>query len=530
MSASIIKKIRALILFRVLITYILLAVFFFHGKYFTIFHYPQYINYLSVFIFLITIIYLLILKRLKSGFYVFAYFQIAFDVIIIVAIILITGGVESWFSFLLLLNIIGSGIVLGSRSVMIFASLSTIAYGVSIDLQYYSIIPISYSATLNFRDFIYNIFTNITAMFLTAYLSRNLLLGIERTSATLQKAETSIKDLRAFHKEIIENIPSGLIYTDTYGNILLFNRSAEHITNIDKTRANEKTIKNIFPFIEELSVMKKFKGFLNKDDCKKTIELNITEHLNSDNKIIGYIATFTNITRIEEMERDIKQKEKLAAIGELSANIAHEIRNPLAALRTSVEMLRESDKNKDRNKKIMDIALHEMDRLNKIITDFLMYSNPRPPNFKRISLTRVLNETVYLVRASISAASDISIEHSIEDGIVIKADEDKIKQVFWNLSLNAVQALENKGAISITMNKNRSSRSAVSIVFKDNGIGIKPDDMEKIFYPFFTTKKEGSGLGLATVYRIVNEHSGIIKVHSKVNEGTVFEIILPEEQ
>ncbi|MCI4625023.1 MAG: ATP-binding protein [Candidatus Magnetoovum sp. WYHC-5] len=252
--------------------------------------------------------------------------------------------------------------------------------------------------------------------------------------------------------------------------------------------------------------------------------MNISTHLDENNISIGYVFTFTDITRVTEMERYMKEKEKLAAIGELSANIAHEIRNPLAALRTSIEMLKEKTEAEGRERKIMEIALREMDRLNRIITDFLIYSNPNPPEFKTILLSQVLKEILSMLNQHVRSNGNIKIKYNLAEQVYIRADENKLKQVFWNLALNAVQAVDFNGEVEISLIQ---KGGFAKIFFKDNGKGIEPANMVKIFYPFFTTKKDGAGLGLAMVYRIVNEHRGVVNVTSKPGEGASFLVVLP---
>ncbi|MEO5359359.1 MAG: ATP-binding protein [Nitrospirota bacterium] len=550
-----ITKLRSLILLRVFITYLLLASFFLYDQKFVIFIYPTFLSYLAASIFFLTIIYLVIFKVLQKSyeqsdekssiaveksFYHFTYFQVIFDIFLIITLILITGGIDSWFSFLLLVNIISAGITLGKRTILIVAGLSGILYGIALELQFYQILKVPYVRSLSPKDFFYNIFANITALFLIAYLSRNLLINLERTSTTLIKTERDFSDLYAFHREVIENIPNGLLYTDTDGSIMLFNRPAEEITGINREAAVGMTITEVFDFV--ILPVKKgiYKGTMTA--TQKIIELKLSEHKDNTGQMMGFVITFEDLTKITELEREMKEKEKLAAIGELSANIAHEIRNPLAALRASIEMLREGKVPADKTSRVMEIALYEMDRLNKIITDFLVYSNPRPPEFKIISVTAVLRETIEMLRNSLvgqtgQTGQDTSglqlIASGIDDDLTINGDKDKLKQVFWNLCLNAVQsfgcpvaeALDKRIVIDA-----KALHGYVRITFEDNGGGINPDTLTKIFYPFFTTKKGGSGLGLAIVYRIIQDHMGRITVSSIEGEGTTFTIILPMAQ
>ncbi|MBF0518961.1 MAG: PAS domain-containing protein [Nitrospirae bacterium] len=538
-----IRKIRALILLRVGITYLLLASFFLYGGKFAVFPYPDLLSNLAVFIFILTILYLLVLKRLQKTpdpkttgrFHLFTYFQIVFDSFIIFFLIIITGGIDSWFSFLLLVNVISAGVTLGRAPIMIMASLNSIGYGTVIVLQFYRILKVPYSVTLIGQDFFYNIFANMTALFLTAYLSRHLLIRLEKTSSTLKQAESNFQDLYSFHQEVIENIPAGLIYTDKDGKIMLFNRPAEKITGISRETATDRTLYDIFKFVPVQMDTGIFKGTITDytDDSEKIIEMKISTHTNNSGQLLGFVTAFEDQTRITELQRDMKEKEKLAAIGELSANIAHEIRNPLAALRTSIEMLREDSLSgtlkPERTTRIMDIAIKEMDRLNKIITDFLIYSSPKPPNLTSVYLNRVLRESVDMLRTSVITYAEggrhISINYDEpESSLMIHCDEDKIKQVFLNLGINALQSLTEGGGLSISVKR---LGDFVKITFSDTGTGIDSDVLKKIFYPFYTTKRGGSGLGLAIVYRIIEEHSGKIKVVSFPQKGTTFDIFLP---
>ncbi|MBF0321306.1 MAG: hypothetical protein HQL01_16075 [Nitrospirae bacterium] len=202
------SKLRSLILLRVFITYLLLASFFLYGQKFVIFIYPMLLSFLAAFVFVLTIIYLIIYKAIrksynKSGrsveksFYYFACFQIILDIFLIITLILITGGIDSWFSFLLLVNVISAGITMGRRMILIIAGINGILYGIALEMQFYQILDVPYSRSLGPKDFFYNIFANIIALFTIAYLSRYLLINLERTSSTLKRTERDFRDLYA---------------------------------------------------------------------------------------------------------------------------------------------------------------------------------------------------------------------------------------------------------------------------------------------------------------------------------------------
>jgi two-component system sensor histidine kinase PilS (NtrC family) len=566
-----ILKIRALIFARLLVTYILLASYLFLGRKAPTFHYNVHLSYLAAFSFFLSVLYLLVLKRLTGSFRLFSYAQVVIDVFVVMFLVVITGGIESWFSFLLLINVIGAGIMLGRRPVVVVASISSIAYGTVIELQYYGILGVPYGDLLQTDDFFHNIFANMTAIFLVAYLVRHLVINVEKTSRSLKKTQSDYSKLHAFHSEIIENIPTGLLYTDPDGIVRLFNRSAENITGTSRREAEGMTLREIFSFAPAVMSAGRFKGVKTVDGADRIIELGVSEHRDEQSAtdaggrspidagarspidagarspidagarspidaggrtpLLGYVVIFEDLTKITAMERDMKEREKLAVIGELSANIAHEIRNPLAALRSSVEMLRERGRLSGpdrppiaREDRIMEIALHEMDRLNKIITDFLLYCNPRPPEFKRVRLNSLIAETLDMLAHSLPEGGGVVITRSLDQSVVMRADPDKLRQTFWNLGLNALQAMGGEGSLDVTLKR---AGDFAKISFRDTGCGIDRDNLSKIFYPFFTTKKAGTGLGLAMVYRIVNEHGGDIRVHSAAGAGTAFEITLP---
>jgi two-component system sensor histidine kinase PilS (NtrC family) len=245
----------------------------------------------------------------------------------------------------------------------------------------------------------------------------------------------------------------------------------------------------------------------------------ITENTN------GFIMIFQDLTKYKKLELEMKQKEKWATIGELSSNIAHEIRNPLASLKGSIEILKEDLVTKNYKEKLMDIALNEMQRLDRIITDFLTYSRPTPPEFKKFELHSILDETIEILKNVKHGKDDISIRKEYSGRLDLNADPQKLQQVFWNLGVNALEAMPQGGELIVST---KETEGSVQIIFQDFGTGIDENNIEKIFYPFFTTKKQGTGLGLAIAYRIVEEHKGKINVNSGSGTGTIFEVILPK--
>ena len=258
-------------------------------------------------------------------------------------LIYLTGGIESWFSFIMPLTVMSASAVLDRRAGYIIATFNSILYGIIIDLQYYKLLPIEYDMTLTEKAFLYNIFAHISAFYLVAFLSGYLSSRLEKTTHALEQTDSDLRELSLFNEELIENIPSGIFTTDTEGRILIFNRAAENITGVGRKIALSRSIDEIFPFIARGADIERLEGVISHQKAgDRIISLTISELRDIAEKNKGFIGIFQDITQFKEMETEIKQKEKWAAIGELSANIAHEIRNPIASLKGSVEMLREN--------------------------------------------------------------------------------------------------------------------------------------------------------------------------------------------
>jgi len=270
----------------------------------------------------------------------------------------------------------------------------------------------------------------------------------------------------------------------------------------------------------------------------------------------GYVLIFQNVTEVVAMERQLRRSERLAAVGELSAKMAHEIRNPLAAISGSVQVMqsRQADTSFDHEREqLMDIVVREADRLSGLIQDFLQYARPRPPSRQRVALDALVADVAKLFESSVPDAVSLAVE--AEPGLFAMGDPSQLKQVLWNLFLNAVQAMPDGGTLRVHLGdpprdsplepaqaldgarRNEQGGGArgdahasrwAEIVVADTGVGIPFEVQEQIFEPFFTTKKEGSGLGLSTVHRIVESHGGMLQLESRPGEGTTFHLLLPQ--
>jgi two-component system sensor histidine kinase PilS (NtrC family) len=425
----------------------------------------------------------------------------------------------------MLLTVIASAITVDKKAGYITATICSLLYGLMIDLQFYGVIPVAYDLSMREKDFFYNIFSHITSLYLTAFLTGHMSSRLEKTSQRLAEKDSDLKDLAFFNRELIEGLPSGLLTTDLSGRILIFNRAAEHITGHARSFAVGKNISEVFPFIAYPIETQRTEGRVHHAAADyRTIGLTISASTDSSEHKTGYICIFQDITELKNLEAELKHRETLAAIGELSANMAHEIRNPLASLKGSIEMLKEGALTKDHGEKLMNIALNEMDRLNTIITDFLTYSRPKSPEFFRFDLHTMLDEIIELIRGAAVNTDNIVIRKEFGGEKEIIADPQKLRQVFLNLGMNALESMPEGGELLIST---RFSKERVTISVRDSGIGIPKDNLKEIFYPFFTTKDKGTGLGLSIAYRIIEEHNGKITVKSTPGQGATFEVVLP---
>jgi two-component system sensor histidine kinase PilS (NtrC family) len=517
------KRIKALIVFRVLFVTLFFGMsFFFKG--FERFPLVHSTYYLVGSFYVATIIYALLFERIRN-LVVFAYAQLMVDVISEIVLVYLTGGVQSLFSFTLVLTIIASSIVLNKRAGFIVATAISILYGTLINLQLYGFLAVGSDGFMDEKEYLYKIFVHVIFFYLTAFLSGHLSSRLEKTVQKLEEKDLDLRDLEFFNRDVVESMPSGLFTTDMSGKVLLFNPAAERIFGIRRESIIGQRIDSILPFFLFPFSEGRREETMTIDGAEKRIGITISPLKGVVENTKGFIAVFQDLTQIKRLEMEIKQKEKWAAIGELSSNIAHEIRNPLASLKSSIEMLKEDSVSANYKKRLMEIALSEMNRLNRIITDFLTYSRPTPPEYSKFDLHRLLDETSELLKNVAQNGEQVVIRKNYFDTIEVDADPQKMRQVFWNLGINAIEAMPHGGELVIST---RNGNGSTEITFQDSGTGIEEKDLEKIFYPFFTTKEQGTGLGLAIAYRIIEEHNGRMKVKSNPGIGTTFEIILPK--
>jgi two-component system sensor histidine kinase PilS (NtrC family) len=362
--------------------------------------------------------------------------------------------------------------------------------------------------------------------------------------------------LEAFNRNIIQSLDSGLLTIDLNGSINFLNRTAEKILNRNGASLKDTSIYDLFPKINEVieEVKKKvpesspdyqrYETLLTNHDGRKIyLGFSISPLTDPKESLIGHTLIFQDITKFKELEEQMKRVDKMAAVGVLAAGMAHEIRNPLASLSGSIQMLKTELTLDDHQQHLMEITLRDSERLNALITDFLLFAQPPQAHKIFYPIGRILEETIELFIHSPSFHDGIRIFRPSDQGeIRALVDPDQMKQVFWNLFINAAQSMSNGGEIQVQLGKGNvlgvtnvslssqlRGKEWVKISITDSGKGIALEEKEKIFEPFFTTKENGTGLGLSIVHKIIESHKGLIKVQSELGRGSTFTIFLPAD-
>jgi len=532
-------RIKWLILSRAaIVTFLLGSLTFFQYRYNIYSFRASSLFYFIIFLYLLSGVYWYLL-RIIHNLSLFAYLQIAGDIVLVTVLVLITGGIDSGLSLLYHFVIISGSIILYRKGGYLSASLSSILYGGLLDMQYYNVLGLVQSQSFTAMQVLYQVFTTILSFYAIAFLSGHLSERLRRTRQELQEKSSDFEDLRVFQDHILRSVGSGILTMDLAGAIISWNPAAEHISGYSHAEIRERwrsvfsnSIERLFGHTDDLKAAPfHFDGELIKKDGTKAI-IGVTASLLKDEReaIRGIILIFQDITKLVEMEEQVRRQERLVTVGSLAAGIAHEIRNPLASLSGSVQVLRNELNLKGDNRHLMDIVIRETDRLNTIITEFLDYARPKPFMGETIPLASLLQETITLFRNSKDFRLGISIDSEVNDDLCMQVDPQRMRQVFWNLLINASQAIPEGGRIAITTSSDNGLEGETrwsEVVLSDTGQGIAPEHVSKIFDPFFTTKAEGTGMGLAIVHRIIEDHGGSITVESEYGRGTKFRIRLP---
>ncbi len=471
--------------------------------------------------------------------------QLGGDALIITAFIYFTGGITSYFSSLYVLPIVAASTLQFRRGGLLVATLSAILYGGLVVAQYFTASGLLHDPWLvtsvlalparSVAEYTYAL--NAFGFFAVAWLSGSLAESLRSTGVQLQQASTEIADLQALNQHVIDSLPSGLATTDNTRQILTFNRAAEAITGLPAHAVLGRPIAEVLQLSPEklLALGADLSGararrievqYRRENGARIEIGLSAA-YLETPGGRAGYLFTFQDVTDIKKLEHSARLQQRLAAVGEMAAGIAHEIRNPLASMSGSIQILRQELPLSVEQGQLMDIVLRESERLNTTIRSFLAYARPHRFAIARFDVRGALNDTALLLRNS----AEVRDGHVIDVGVPAtelwyEADEGQIKQIVWNLATNGLRAMPEGGRLRLLAAMEPSSDGVV-ITVEDEGVGIPSEELDGLFQPFHGRFAKGSGLGLAIVHRIVTDYNGEIQVSSHPGQGTTVSVRLP---
>jgi two-component system sensor histidine kinase PilS (NtrC family) len=469
----------------------------------------------------------------------------AIDVIVVSACVALTGGTASYFTSLYVLPIVAASTIQYRRGALQVAAFASLLFGGVVLAQYTQ--GTGNSAGLfgfpiagplpSLTVAQYTVGLNVFGLFAVAFLAGALAERLRRADVRLEQASEEIADLQFFNQYVIDNLLSGLATADEQNRILTFNRSAVIITGHSLASVVNK------PALEVLQLPARFAESLHAELVHTRSKREDLQYRRVDGAVImlglsvaqlplpdgrrGYLYTFQDITDFKRFERDAQMQKRLAAIGQMAAGIAHEIRNPLASMSGSMQILRQELALSTDQAQLMDIVLRESERLNNTIRSFLAYARPQPVDVHVLDLRRVVQETATLLRNSheVSENHEIDVRTGVSE-VTVEGDENQVRQIVWNLATNGLRAMPNGGTLTLSAQPDASSQAGILTV-TDQGVGIPHDELENIFQPFRSSFGKGTGLGLAIVYRIVSDYNAAIDVNSEPGQGTTFRVTFP---
>jgi two-component system sensor histidine kinase PilS (NtrC family) len=486
----------------------------------------------------VTLVHALALRLLPRQ-VVQAYVQLILDLVTITALVYVTGGVRTGFLLLYPLSLLSATMLVPRRGALSLAGLATVLYGALIaavrlglpapeGLADVQVVP---ARVLIYAVFVLGV-ACATVVLLGAYLAESL----RHAGRQLHEAAVQVADLRELNQVIIDSIQSGLMTTDGEGRILYVNAFGERILGRQAASVRGAGVREVFgsPLLgpAELRARSALRalarlGVTYAQPDGRTLQLGVTvTPLATKEAPRGHLIVFQDLTDIRRLEQEVRTKEKLAAVGEMAAQLAHEIRNPLGSIRGSAQVLMGEPALGEEQGHLLDIISRESKRLSDTLNQFLYQARPQQPPADPVDLRPIVESALTLLRNGSEVRPDHLISlHTDEGPHLCLADPDQIAQVLWNLARNALEAMPNGGRLDVSL---LARGGDVVLTVRDQGRGIASEDQRRIFQPFHAPGAPGTGLGLSIVYRIVREHGGDISVRSAPQRGTEFEVRLPQ--
>ena len=485
--------------------------------------------------YLLSFSYLLALRFVRRHHSLQTLGQLLGDLILITGLVYYFGGASSAFSLLYLIVIAVASTLLPRRTDLVLANLAWFLYAaVVFGLSYGWIQPIN-DQVLQPALLLYSLIIHILGFNAVAMLMSYVASKASEVRLELEEKEADFAKLEGFHRDITDTISSGLITTNEDGLVITINRAGAEILGYRAADAIGQPIFGIGVCSEEewrrVAKITTFYGIQREeshhvlDGSEIYIGYSVTEVEAEGERAGGYIVIYQDVTRWHRMEQEIRMKDRMAAIGELSAGIAHEIRNPLAAISGSVQMLSSSMPQTESARKLLRIIVSESQRLDRTIEGFLKFARPGERSETPFDVAALLRENMELLRNSDQVSADHCVELELDPpSAYILGDRDHVSQIFWNLARNALSAMPDGGRLQVS---GKAFEGCYRIGFCDSGKGMTEEERRTMFQPFKTSFQKGSGLGMAIVYRLVEEHGGELAVESERGRGTTVSIELP---
>jgi two-component system sensor histidine kinase PilS (NtrC family) len=447
--------------------------------------------------------------------------ELAGDAVLISGFVYCTGGPRSIFGFLFLIWIVYAALTLGSRGALLacaFTSVAQLAIAWGPIAGWFP--PFSPEFGMQSHEAASSVGVQAMAFIAVALLSRRL-------ASEVQAGRDELQELGELHRRIVDNVSSGLLTVTRTDLISSFNQEAERITGFSAQEVLGRPLVELFPTLGAIDAGERQRRiqleYLDRSGHTLHLGMSFSWLRNARGQPDGAILIFQDLTHLVEMEEQLRKSERLGAIGQLAAGLAHEIRNPLASLSGAVELLAADLPASDRHSlALSQIVQRETARLNRLVSDFLTYARPGPGRFEPVALLALLEEIAELVARDASLGIEVKVE--VPATLAVLGNPDQLRQVFWNLVLNAAQSEPSDRAVHVSA---RPVDEGVEIAIEDHGCGVAPEILDRLFEPFYTTKPKGTGLGLATVHRVVEAHGGRIGVTSAPGQGTTVRVVLP---
>jgi two-component system sensor histidine kinase PilS (NtrC family) len=464
--------------------------------------------------------------------------QLFLDVLLVTWLVWTTDDLHSPYTALYIVLISVAGFFVGPRGAMITSVGSATAFtgGAVLAITGVGSHGSPAAAAVSLANTVQSVGLSDVSFLIVGLLAARLAERQSRADVQLAAATQSLTNLRALHERIVESIRSGLTTTDLEGRIYTFNAAAEDITGYqaDEVRGQEASIffgdmtERIAASMRAAANGKASPRFeadcLTPNGLVLRLGFTVVPLFGESGETGGMVISFQDLTEIRALEETSRRQDRLAAVGRLAASIAHEIRNPLAAMRGSIQMLHAEMDGDSEQAQLMEIILRESDRLNRIVADYLSYARPRLAEMEEVNLYTLLQETFKLLSNSPEVKDFHKLELDLTSGpVIVKGDAEQLRQVFWNIARNAFRAMPNGGCFRAALGV---EDHRLRLSFSDSGCGMTAEQVERLFEPFSSTTG-GTGLGLSIVYQIIRDHSGTINVRSRLGEGTTITIELP---